>query len=136
MKKILITGTFDQLHPGHINFLNQARKLGDYLIVIIARDKTVIKVKGKYPTHNEMKRAKAVRQTKIPNRVILGKIRDKYTIIEKNKPDIIALGYDQNIFTKKLKKELIKRGLKTKIIRLKSYKPHIYKSSLMNKKLD
>ena len=126
MKKVLITGTFDRLHPGHIHYLKQAKKLGDYLIVIIARDKTVKKVKESWPINNEQKRARLIRQTKIPNRVILGKIRDKYAIIEKNKPDIIALGYDQNIFTKKLNKELIKRGLKTKIKRLKAYNCRAY----------
>ncbi len=131
MKKVLITGTFDRLHPGHLNYLNQAKKLGDYIIVIIARDKTVLKVKGRLPKNNEKKRAKVIRQTKIPNRVYLGKIRDKYALIQKSRPDVIALGYDQNIFTKNLKKELNKRGLRPKIIRLKPYKPHLYKSSLM-----
>ena len=106
------------------------------MIVIIARDKTVNKIKGKKPINNEIKRAIFVENTKIPNRVILGKIRDKYAIIKQNKPDIIALGYDQNIFTQNLKKELAKQSLKPKIIRLKPYKPHIYKSSLISRRLD
>jgi len=133
MKKVLITGTFDQLHPGHIYFLNQSKQLGDYLIVIIARDKTVKKIKGRLPINNENKRATAIRKTGIPNRVVLGKIRDKYTIIQQNKPDIIALGYDQMTFTKNLKSELAKRNLKPVIKRLKAYQPHKYKSSLINK---
>ena len=45
-------GTFDLLHPGHINFLNQAKKHGQ-LIIVIARDKTVKEVKGKLPQHKE-----------------------------------------------------------------------------------
>jgi len=134
MKKVLITGTFDRLHPGHINFLHQAEKLGDYLIVIIARDKTVLKIKGKIPINNELFRAKQIRKTKIANRVILGKIKDKYAIIKKTNPDIIALGYDQKTFTQNLRKELNKIGLKPTIKRLKPYKPHIYKSSLMGKR--
>jgi len=131
MKKVLVTGTFDRLHPGHINFLNQARKLGDYLVVIVARDKTVVKIKGKSPRFDEKKRAESIRQAKIANRVLLGKIRDKYKIIEEVKPDIMALGYDQKAFTQNLKKELSKRGLSVAIRRLKPHRPHIYKSSLM-----
>ena len=133
MKKVLITGTFDRLHPGHISFLNQAKQLGDYLTVIIARDKTVRMIKGKLPNNNEVKRAKAIKKTKIANRVILGKVNDKYSIIEQEKPNIIALGYDQKAFTQNLINELDKRNVKSKIIRLKSYQPHKFKSSLIKK---
>jgi len=49
--KIMVFGTFDGLHKGHLNFFWQARKLAvdSFLVVSIARDKNVIKIKGKSP---------------------------------------------------------------------------------------
>ena len=127
MNKIMIFGTFDILHKGHLNKFKQAKKYGE-LIVVIARDDTVKKVKGKKPKHSEKQRQKAVKKY---GKSLLGYKTDKYKIIEKYKPDIIGLGYDQNSFTKDLKKELKKRKLKIKIIRFKPYKQHKYKSSLL-----
>ena len=49
IKKVMIFGTFDKFHPGHINFLKQSEQYGDYLIVVVARDITVKKLKGKMP---------------------------------------------------------------------------------------
>ena len=121
MKKIMIFGTFDIIHKGHLNLINQTKKHGDYFIIVVARDKTVKKVKGKYPRNNEKKRANALK--KYADKVVLGYLKDKYKIIKKLKPDMICLGYDQKTFIKDLKK------LNIKIKRLKPYKPHKYKSS-------
>lgn len=67
----------------------------------------------------------------LADKVVLGSLGDKYVIIEKYKPDVIALGYDQNIFVSELKKKLKEFGLdKTRLVRLKSYYPKKYKSSL------
>jgi FAD synthetase len=129
MKKIMVFGTFDILHKGHLNKFDQAKKHGDYLIVVVARDDTVKKVKNRKPKHNEKKRQKALKP--YADKVLLGYKTDKYKIIEKYRPDIIALGYDQVSFTKDLRKELKKRKLNPKIIKLKPYKSHKYKSSLL-----
>ena len=130
MKRVLVFGTFDILHAGHKNFFKQAKFYGDYLIAIIARDKTDLKVKGKIPKNNEFKRATIVAECGLVDKVILGQVRNKYKIINILKPNIICLGYDQNIFTDDLKLKLNEYELnKLKIIRLKPYKPEIYKSS-------
>lgn len=126
MKTVMVFGTFDLLHPGHINFLNQARKYGN-LIIVIARDNTVKQIKGKLPRRNEKQRLKAVLGLNLANKVVLGSLNDKYAAIKKYQPDIIALGYDQNHFIDGLK------DLKIKIRRLKSYRPKKYKSSLISK---
>ena len=119
MKKVMVFGTFDKLHKGHLNFFSQAEKYGK-LVVVVARDKTVLEVKGKKAKNNEKKRLKQVRKH---SRAILGMIKDKYKIIKKEKPDVICLGYDQKSFIKGLKK------FKIKIVKLKAYKAHKYKSS-------
>ena len=134
----MVFGTFDIFHNGHKNFLKQAKKsvnLGfktkiNKLIVIIARDKTVLKVKGKLPRNSEKKRLSAIEESKLADKVILGNLIDKYKAIKKYKPNIICLGYDQQTFTKNLKEKLKKYNLlNTKIVRLKSYYPEKYKSS-------
>jgi FAD synthetase len=134
LKKVLVFGSFDLVHKGHVNFLKQAKKLGDELIVVVARDDTIEKVKKRKPKFDEKTRLKHVREIVIADKVVLGLKKDKYKIIEKIKPDIIALGYDQESFlVERLNHELEKRELDIKIIRLKPYKPHIYKSSRLKK---
>jgi len=127
MKKVMVFGTFDILHKGHLNFFKQARKHGDYLIAVVARDKTVKEIKGILPHHKEKIRLKNVK--KHADKAVLGMLKNKYKVIEKFKPDIICLGYDQISFIKGLKKFNIS------IKRLKPYKAHIHKSNKLRKKL-
>ena len=122
-KKVLVFGTFDILHKGHLSYFKQARKYGDYLIAVVARDKTVLKIKGKLPRNNELKRLSKVK-TEV-DKAVLGFVSDKYKVIRKFKPDVICLGYDQMASLEELKKFNIP------IKRLKSYQPHKYKSSKM-----
>lgn len=130
LKKVMVFGTFDIFHKGHENFLKQAEKYGDYLIVIIARDKTVLKIKCKLPRNNEKKRLKRVEESKLADKVILGNLIDKYKAIKKYEPDIICLGYDQQVFTESLGEKLKEYNLlNTKIVRLKAFCPKKYKSS-------
>ena len=114
MKKIITFGSFDVLHPGHIHFFKQAKKHGDYLFVVVARDKTIQKIKGRKPTHDEIKRRQAVQKIRQVNRAVLGSLKDPYKIIERVHPDVICLGYDQSSFTDNLEPELKKRHLKPK----------------------
>lgn len=130
----MVFGTFDILHKGHLNFFKQARRLSKnpFLIVSIARDVNVKKIKGHKPKNNERKRLAAVKLSKYADRAVLGGIKNYITHIIKQKPGIIALGYDQKAYTKNLKRDLTKRGLNVKIKRLKAFKPTIYKSSKIN----
>jgi len=130
-KTVLVFGTFDILHKGHLNFFKQAKKYGNILIVVIARNATVKKVKGKLPRNNEKKRLELVKNAEIVDQALLGLKGNKYKIIKKIKPDIICLGYDQTAFTDSLEKELINLKIKTKIYKMKPYKEKIYKSSKM-----
>ena len=124
-------GTFDVFHAGHEHFLNQAKSLGDYLIAVVARDATVKNVKSEYPENSERKRVNAIKEAEIADKVVLGYNDDKYRVIKKFKPNIIALGYDQFVFTYKLNKMIIDENMDTEIIRLDPYRPEIYKSTLL-----
>ncbi len=117
MVRVVATGTFDIIHPGHIRYLEEAKKLGDELIVIVAREKNV-KHKPK-PIIPDEQRVKVVSALKPVDKAILGDENDIFKPIMELKPDIIALGYDQHFDEKKLEDELRKRGLKTKVVRIK-----------------
>ncbi len=134
--KIMIFGTFDGLHEGHLNFFKQAKKLhqNSFLIVSIARDKNVKRIKGVKPFLNEKKRTNLVKKSKLVDKVVLGSLKNYFFHIKKEKPNIIALGYDQKAYVKELRKDLKNNNFLIKIKRLKPYKQNIYKSHLLNKK--
>ncbi|MDO8499513.1 MAG: adenylyltransferase/cytidyltransferase family protein [bacterium] len=128
MKKVIAFGTFDLLHPGHVHMLKEAKTYGDWLTVVIAKDLTVSEVKGHLPTNNELERLAAVTNLNLADRVVLGNIHDKYAVIVEEKPDVVALGYDQNAFIDNLKPNLEPH---VRVVRLTPYFPEKYKSSLM-----
>lgn len=135
MKRVLAMGTFDGVHPGHVNYLEQAKKCGDYLIVVVARDGTVEEEKGKRPVLNEEERLEEVKNVGVVDEAVLGNIGDKLKIVEETKPDVICLGYDQKVDAEKLREELMRRGLEGVVIkRMKSHYPEKYKSSLLRKR--
>lgn len=131
--KIMVFGTFDFLHKGHLSFLKQARKLSvnPFLIVSVARDINVKKIKGKKPRNNEKQRLAAVKKCALADKAVLGAVRNYLAHILKEHPQIIALGYDQKAYVENLKGLLNNNGLKVKITRLKAFYPKIYKSSLV-----
>jgi len=129
MKIVLTFGSFDHVHDGHLYYLKEAKKHGEYLIVVIARDKTIEKIKGKKPKYPELERVDHVQSIPFVDKVILGGLDDPYAIIGEIKPDVICLGYDQFSFSGNLKKELKKRMLNPEVYRISAYKEHIYKSS-------
>jgi len=129
-KKVLAFGTFDIFHKGHEFYLKNARKHGDILNVVVARDSTVKQIKGKYHLNNELKRLAVIQNLNYVDKAFLGYEEDKYKIIEEIRPDIICLGYDQKSFNNDLKNKLKKRGLNPKIIKFeKGFKPEVYKTS-------
>ena len=117
--KVVATGVFDIIHSGHAHFLNAAKEHGDELVVIVANDDTVRKMKGEPILSDEM-RAEMVSHFKPVNHVVIGRPGDMLDIIvEEIKPDVIALGYDQRLFsTGELETKLSERGIKVKVVRL------------------
>ena len=134
-KKIVITGTFDLVHPGHTFLINKASKLGE-VYVIVARDVNVKKFKGESPILPEDQRLEMVQNLKKVKKAIFGKIDSDYLkIIEEINPDIIMLGSNQKVTIKMIKNGLKEKGLeKIKIIRLeKFYNKHKFHSSTLIK---
>ena len=131
--KIMVFGTFDGLHQGHLDFFRQAKKLSkkSFLIASISRDKNVYKIKKVRPIFSEKQRAILTKKCKLVNRVVLAGIKNHLPHILKERPDIIALGYDQRNYTKNLKKDLKNKGLVVNIVRLKPYKKHTFKNHLL-----
>jgi FAD synthetase len=130
-------GTFDNLHPGHLSYLSQAGVFGDELIVVVARDVNVLKGKGRLPQENEeVRRQKvedAVKELGLKGRVILGNKVDRWQLLRELRPDIICLGYDQQVDLKALDELIASERFFCEIKRLTSYHPEKYKSSLFRK---
>lgn len=126
MKKVMVFGTFDLLHPGHIHMLKEAMGYGDCLIAVVARDSTAEQVKGKKPLNNQETRIKNLKALGLADKILLGYEGDKHRIAAEEQPQVVALGYDQNFFIDGLKKVL---PFDARIIRLSPYLPEKYKSS-------
>ncbi len=135
MTKVMAFGTFDFVHPGHLHFFAQAKQHGDELTVVLARDSTIQKTKGRQPMFNEQERLLALKALRIVDKAVLGNTVDVYKVVQDEKPDVICLGYDQTFFVDKLEQKLAEFGLKTKIIRLEPFLPERYKSSIIREAL-
>ncbi|MFX1564233.1 MAG: adenylyltransferase/cytidyltransferase family protein [Promethearchaeota archaeon] len=117
-KRVVVAGTFDILHPGHIFLISEAAKIGD-VIVVIARDKNVLRTKGRPPIIPEGQRLFMVQSLKGVSQAILGyESADNLQIIEELNPDILLLGPNQNVSLEEIQIELQRRGLKTRVQRL------------------
>jgi FAD synthetase len=119
---VLASGVFDLLHLGHVRFLEEAKRVGGKnaeLIVIVARDSTVEKRKGKKPVVPEGQRRALVESLKVVDEAILGyESFDIAKVIEKIRPDVIAVGYDQDGMEKIVKKHVDESGLRVKVVKI------------------
>lgn len=125
--RILVTGTFDDLHPGHAFVLNEAMKRGE-VWVIVARDTNVENIKQRLPVQNEHERKRAIEDA-FPNaHVILGDGENFLKPVHGIRPDLVLLGYDQA-----LPPGVSPEDLGAPIERLPAFQPDVYKSSLRRK---
>lgn len=133
MKKVLVFGTFDVVHMGHIHMLKEAKEYGDYLVVSVARDKNVELIKGERPYYSENERVEFLKHLSLIDEVVLGELKEVYKNIGAVKPDTIALGYDQKVYVGELAQAITTLNLNIPIVRLKPYKPDKYKSSKLKR---
>ena len=118
MKKVLVGGVFNIVHPGHVFFLKKSRELGDFLLVVIANDETARKTK-KYAVVDQRTRKKNIEKLGIADKVVIGDAKDFMKVVRKERPDLIVLGYDQRMKEKDLKRMLAESGLECGVTRLR-----------------
>ncbi len=117
----MATGVFDLLHPGHLRFLSEARRLGDELVVVVARDSTAKRFKHT-PITSETSRVELVGGLKPVDRAVLGNEGDIYAILSEIKPDVVALGFDQVHDEARILEECRRRGLPSaRVVRLPKF---------------
>lgn len=137
-RTVLAFGTFDLLHPGHIDYLRKARRHGSRLVVVVARDESVAKFKGRRPVLHEDERLVMVSSLRLVDKAMLGNRLsgrgDMFRVISKVRPQVIALGYDQRVDLAGLRKWLSDNGINATVVRIRSplHKGRL-KSSLMRK---
>jgi len=133
IKTVLATGVFDLLHIGHLRFLEESKKKGgpgSRLVVVIARDKTVFRRKGKGPVVPEDQRRELVAALKVVDRAILGrKDIDFLGILEEVKPDVVCVGYDQDKIRVAVTRLIRKEGLAVRVVRIRRFGPVGFNSS-------
>lgn len=124
-KVVLASGTFDLLHLGHVKYLEEAKRAGgrdSKLIVIVATDKTVEKRKGIKPIMPEEQRRALVESLKVVDHAILGyEDFDIGAVIEELKPDVIAVGYDQEGISEEVRKVVAQRKLPIRIVKIAKF---------------
>lgn len=137
-KIVLASGVFDLLHLGHVKFLEEAKKIGGRdaeLIVIVARDNTVEKRKGKRPIMPENQRRALVESLKIVDEAVLGYEEfDIGRVVEKIKPDAIVFGYDQDGMAQKVRSYMKEKRLEVKIVKIGKFRENKLDSSSKIKK--
>jgi FAD synthetase len=131
IRVVFVGGGFEVIHYGHIHTLSKARKLGDVLVVSVARDSTIRRRKNREPLVGEAERVKLLSALRDVDAAILGVEGDIYETLERVNPDLVALGYDQYHLEEEVKRESAKRGMKVEVVRLDSPVPNLKTSSIL-----
>jgi len=130
---VLATGVFDLLHIGHLRFLEESKKTGgphSKLVVVVARDKTVRRRKGKGPIVPEDQRRELVAALRVVDRAILGREEiDLLGILKEVKPDIVCVGYDQDAIRAAVTRLVRKEELPVRVVRIRRFGPIGFNSS-------
>lgn len=127
---VLAGGVFDIIHPGHIYTLNEAKALGDVLVVVVATDNTSVKMKKRNPLHTQEQRQELVNSLSMVDLCLIGQEDDIFKTVNHVRPQIIALGYDQ-VHQEKFIVDGCKRiNLDAKVARLQSPIPESSSSKI------
>lgn len=130
MRTVMVFGSFDGLHEGHKDFLRQARLHGTRLIVNLAPDTIIKQLKGREPEHDFEARKAALEAESTVDAVLAGDAQlGTYRTVVAERPDTIALGYDQDALEQDLRDWIDSTARPIKIVKLKPYHPETYKSS-------
>ena len=127
MRKIVATGTFDILHPGHLFYLEESRKLGDELWVIVARERNV--VHKPRPIVPEEQRLKMISGLRCVDHAILGDLEDLFRPIADIDPEVVTLGFNQKFSEEKLIAQMRERGIQAEVVRIGPFSGWAFSSS-------
>jgi len=114
--KVLATGTFDLLHPGHVHYLRESAAEGDELVVIVARESMVDHKNP--PVVPEEQRREMVGALGVVDKAVLGSEDSIFEPLRRIRPDIITLGHDQHYDEDDLRDELRDRGFEADVVRV------------------
>ena len=130
---MLATGVFDLLHLGHLRFLEESKRNGgnrSKLVVVVARDKTVLRMKGRGPIIPEDQRRELVAALRVVDRAILGREEiDLLGVLQEIKPNIVCVGYDQDEIRVAVSRLIRKQGLPITVVRIRRFGPIGFNSS-------
>lgn len=136
MKKILVFGTFDNLHPGHLFFLGEARKRGEILVAVVAGDHDVHERKRRIPVHHQEERMRQLSESGLADVVIpADKKLGSFGVIIREKPDLICLGHDQIHLKESLSRWLRSKQIEIPLIIIPPHQRDLYNSTSLNKPL-
>jgi cytidyltransferase-like protein len=131
IKIVFIGGGFEVIHGGHLYTITKAKSLGDVLVVAVARDSTIRERKKREPVSDENERVALLSSLRQVDAAILGVEGNIYDTLEKVKPDLVALGYDQHHMELEIEREGKARGIELKVVRLDSPNPSLKTSALL-----
>lgn len=133
MTKVMIFGVFDGVHEGHRYFFQEAKKLGDYLVVVVAQDHVVEQLKKRATKASLVERAKGLEQERIIDEVVAGDDElGVWNVVKKYRPEIIALGYDQHGLKENLESLRNEFDWQFEIKTIDAYQSHKYHNALLN----
>lgn len=132
-KMVMVFGVFDQLHPGHLFFLESAKKYGDQLCVVVTRDARVKDEKGITPLFPQKDRVRMVAALACVDHAILGDAGKSWGVVRRLKPAIICIGHDQpSDYPQFLaQQKSLKNSLR--LVKIKPFRRGTYASSRMRK---
>lgn len=131
-KKVMVFGVFDGLHDGHRALLRQAKKYGGYLIAVAAPDAAVIGLKNHPPRHPLAERLAQLRQEPEVDEVSAGDLTPSgWEVVKRHRPQVIAVGYDQQALRQDLEKHREELGYAPEIVILEPFEPENYHTSLL-----
>ncbi|MDA4113784.1 MAG: FAD synthase [Thaumarchaeota archaeon] len=129
---VMIGGAFEIIHPGHLHTITEAKRFGDTLVVVVATDRTVSKNKGREPVTTQEWRVKLVAALREVDVALPGGQGSIYDTLEKVRPDVVALGYDQTHNPVDIENEARRRGLELSVVRLTSPLPGVKTSKIVS----
>ena len=135
MRKVMVFGVFDGVHEGHRHFFREAKKLGDYLIAVVAADEVAKALKRKSPKKDISERIAEIEEEIEIDEVLVGdEEMGSWEIVKKVRPHVIAVGYDQKEMKKNLENSMDDFNWFIEIETISAHKPEKYHSSIVNGK--